>query len=146
MNLRNRCQKMSKKRKRHRQRPLPSPPSCWSATCRCCAARPAPPYDLRKDADAIEAISRQIGQAPSGQAECCLWMLDDQNRPGAVLALDQATAIAEHLKEWAENQPAKWFKVYLKEKEASTNEQAAAIAGTSRSGRRTSRQNGSRST
>ena len=44
-------------------------------------------------------------------------MLDDQNRPGAVLALEQATAIAEHLKEWAENQPAKWFKVYLKEKD-----------------------------
>ena len=44
---------------------------------RAAAVRPGRHYyDLRKDADAIEVISRQIAQAPSGKAEVCLWMLD----------------------------------------------------------------------
>jgi hypothetical protein len=74
-------------------------------------------YNLGKDRQAVRAITDLVDKAPTGRAECCLWMLDDQNRPGAVLALDQATAIAQHLKEWAENQPEKWFKVYIKEKD-----------------------------
>jgi hypothetical protein len=74
-------------------------------------------YDLREDRKSVQAITAMVGKAPTGHAECCLWMLDDQNRPGAVLALDQAAAIAQHLKEWAENQPEKWFKVYMKEKD-----------------------------
>ena len=108
---------MSKKKKRHR-RPTPAQPSVLlvSYVPLLCGQAGAT-YDLRKDADAIQAISERIGQCPSGKAECCLWMLDDQNRPGAVLALEQAAAIAGHLKEWAENQPAKWFKVYVKERE-----------------------------
>ena len=34
-----------------------------------------------------------------------------------VLALQQAPAIAEHLIEWSDNEPAKWFKLYLKERD-----------------------------
>jgi hypothetical protein len=34
-----------------------------------------------------------------------------------VLALERAPAIAEHLAEWAGNEPARWFKLYLRERE-----------------------------
>ena len=89
---------MSKKKKRHRQ-PTPAQPSILLVSyVPLLCGQAGITYDLRKDADAVQVISSQISQAPSGQADCCLWMLDDQNRPGAVLALDQATAIAGHLK------------------------------------------------
>ena len=108
---------MSKKKKRQR-RPTPAQPSMLLVSyVPLLCGQAGTTYDLRKDADAIQAISRQIGQAPSGKAEVCLWMLDDLNRPGAVPAFERATAIAGHLKEWSENRPAKWFKVYLKEKD-----------------------------
>jgi len=89
---------MSKKKKRHQ--PTAAQPSILLVSyVPLLRGQAGATYDLRKDTDAIEAISRQISQASSGQAECCLWMLDDQNRPGVVLAIDQPAAIAQHLKE-----------------------------------------------
>ena len=74
-------------------------------------------FALQQDTTALRAISEQIDRAPSGRVECCLWMLDDEKEHGLVLVLDQAQAIADHLKEWSDSEPAKWFKLYLKEKD-----------------------------
>jgi hypothetical protein len=74
-------------------------------------------HDLHRDKGDARALAALLDQAPSGRAAACLWMLDGQGSPMPVLALEQAQAIAGHLIEWADNEPAKWFRVYLKERD-----------------------------
>lgn len=74
-------------------------------------------FDFQKERDALQRITKQLEATPSARASACLWMLDEDQRPLPVLALEQAEAIAAHLVECAENDPAKWFQVYLREKD-----------------------------
>jgi hypothetical protein len=67
--------------------------------------------------EAYRAIAALLDQAPSGRAAACLWMLGGQGNPMPVLALEQAQTIADHLSEWADSEPAKWFRVHLKERD-----------------------------
>src|SRR5262249_31714028 len=47
-------------------------------------------------------------------AHACLW-LESAGQPRPVLVLDQAKAIADHLTEWAEGDPASWFRLVIAE-------------------------------
>jgi hypothetical protein len=68
--------------------------------------------------EAMEAAERMLklqDELPSGSARACLWVLDEDG-PKAILAMEQADAIAEHFKHWAEGKPEEWFKFHFLEK------------------------------
>jgi hypothetical protein len=56
-------------------------------------------------------VQEAMEEGPSGLADACVWLQDDEGRLGPCLLLPQADIIAEHLKLWAEGQPEEWFRL-----------------------------------
>lgn len=59
-------------------------------------------------------LSEIFDQTPSGLAEGCVWLMkDDEMTP--CLIMENAAAIADHLKAWAEGKPEEWFTLVMSE-------------------------------
>lgn len=56
-------------------------------------------------------VQEAMEEGPSGLADACVWLQDDEGRLGPCLLLPQAAAIADHLKAWAEDRPEEWFQL-----------------------------------
>jgi len=63
-----------------------------------------------------EEIMKSIDDLPSGTALGCIWAVEDDGTVNAILIMDQATEIAEHLIAWAEGEPEQWFTLNTFEK------------------------------
>lgn len=65
--------------------------------------------------DLAEDIGSTLDQLPSGSALACLWFIDE-GKANPVFVIENAKAIAEHLKWWAEGKPEDWFTLHLMER------------------------------
>ncbi len=65
----------------------------------------------------VESFAQDIDMVmedlPDGQAEACVWGQEDQ-LPIALLAMERAKEIVEHLREWSEGRPESWFHLLLR--------------------------------
>jgi hypothetical protein len=62
--------------------------------------------------DVTSALEHLLSKLPSGEAHACLWT-ESAGRFSPVLVMEQAEAIAQHLVEWAEGDPALWFRLAI---------------------------------
>jgi hypothetical protein len=70
----------------------------------------------RSDLDPKQ-VSSVLEECPSGQAQACIWLADEPGGPlFPCLLIDQAEAIAEHLKMWSEGEPGEWFELTVAER------------------------------
>ncbi len=64
----------------------------------------------------IEALQAVMKDLPGGGAKCCLWVKgEDGLRP--VLVFKDADAVHDHMVTWAENDPTKWFRLTVLQKD-----------------------------
>lgn len=64
---------------------------------------------------AAEEIGSVLEQLPSGSALACLWFIE-HDKANPVFVIENAKAIAEHLKWWSEGKPEDWFSLHIMEK------------------------------
>jgi hypothetical protein len=70
---------------------------------------------LAADSSELSAVLADVADCPDGRAEACLWLRDEAGvRP--VFLIPKAAAIADHLAEWSDGQPAFWFELCLAER------------------------------
>ena len=66
----------------------------------------------------LEEIKEVLGNEPFNvSASGCIWVLDDDGKPGAILCLKDSTRLVEDMKTWAENQPRTFFRVIVSKHE-----------------------------
>ena len=66
----------------------------------------APLFELGEQltSNSESEIQSRFNNAVSGEANGCLWLLDDDNTPVALLSYDKAKEIADHVKVWADGE------------------------------------------
>lgn len=85
---------------------------------------PGQSYLGKEAADAAVRTAKKMEDLPSGSAKALLWTVEEDGTPGAMLLMEDADAIAEHLIEWSEGKPEDWFQFQYLEK---GNAYAAAL-------------------
>jgi len=62
----------------------------------------------------IRGVQAVLDSLPEGAASGCIWALED-GVPSAIFIFDRADEIRDHLVEWSEGDPGKWFDVEVAE-------------------------------
>jgi hypothetical protein len=75
--------------------------------------------------DNIPEMQNYFDSLPSGQADACLWCMDEDGSASIVLLMEDAKPIAEHLNYWSEEKPEEWFTLSIIE---SDSKYAVALA------------------
>lgn len=66
--------------------------------------------------DDLESIINKMDENNSGVVHGCMWVYDE-NGPQPIMIVDRAKELADHLIQWAEQEPSEWFEIAVNSKD-----------------------------